>query len=102
MKKNSHPKENKMGSIRVNDEIVLLLHPGPDILETSASWTDFNESDPGITLNEVFAFLIDSLLGEARLRPCRSRLNKLQLLKLHEKAKAFEELLSRLLAEPLE
>jgi hypothetical protein len=24
-------------------------------------WTDFNESDPGITLLEVFAFLVEAL-----------------------------------------
>ena len=99
MKKNNQLKENKMRSIRINDDLVLLLHPEPAILETSASWTNFNESDPGITLMEVFTFLSESLLGQARPGTDKLRLNKPSLLKLHKKSKALEELLARLLAE---
>ena len=88
-----------MRSIRINDDLVLLFHPEPGILETSANWTNFNESDPGITLFEVFAFLIDSLMDAARLGTDRSRLNRLSLRKLLKKTKAFEEFLARLLAE---
>jgi hypothetical protein len=102
MEKNNQPKENKMQSIRINDDLVLLIHPEPGIVETSASWTNFNESDPGVTLVEVFAFLTESLLGQARPGTDQSRLNKLSLLKLHKKSKALEELLARLLAEQSE
>jgi hypothetical protein len=38
-------------------------------------WTDFNESDPAVTLVELFAFLVDSLrwLTGERQRQCRRR-----------------------------
>ena len=99
MKKIIQPKENKMRSIRINDDLVLLFHPEPAILESSASWANFNESDPGITLIQVFAFLTESLMGQARSGANRARLDKSRLRKLHKKTKAFDEFLSRLLAE---
>ena len=34
-------------------------------MASSPDWTDFNESDPGITLVEVFAFLACALLFTA-------------------------------------
>src|SRR5580693_6645095 len=43
-------------------------------------WTNFNESDPGVTLLEVFAFLTDSLLYRANQIPERNRLKFLTLL----------------------
>jgi len=44
-------------------------------------WTNYNvESDPGITLVEVFAFLTDNLLYRANRIPERNRLKFLQLL----------------------
>ena len=36
-------------------------------------WTDFNESDPGVTLVELFAFLADSLLWQIDQRQRRRR-----------------------------
>lgn len=43
-------------------------------------WTNFNESDPGVTLIELFAFMTESLLYRANLIPERNRLKFLQLL----------------------
>ena len=44
-------------------------------------WTNYNvESDPGITLVQLFAFLTDNLLYRANRIPERNRLKFLQLL----------------------
>src|SRR5215210_8683874 len=43
-------------------------------------WTNFNRSDPGVTLLEVFAFLTESLLYRSNQIPERNRLKFLQLL----------------------
>jgi len=43
-------------------------------------WTNFNESDPGVTLIEVFAFLTENLIYRANLIPERNRRKFLQLL----------------------
>src|SRR5436190_5867319 len=43
-------------------------------------WTNFNASDPGVTLVEVFAFLTESLLYRANQIPERNRLKFLKLL----------------------
>jgi hypothetical protein len=43
-------------------------------------WTNFNHSDPGITLVELFAFLTESLLYRANQIPERNRLAFLSLL----------------------
>lgn len=43
-------------------------------------WTNFNHSDPGITLLELFAFLTDTLRYRANLIPDRNRLKFLNLL----------------------
>jgi baseplate J-like protein len=43
-------------------------------------WTNFNESDPGVTLVEVFAFLAESLLYRANQIPERNRRKFLTLL----------------------
>ena len=43
-------------------------------------WTNFNESDPGVTLIEVFAFLTESLLYRANQIPERNRRKFLSLL----------------------
>src|SRR6266513_78762 len=43
-------------------------------------WTNFNESDPGVTLIEVFAFLTESLLYRANQIPERNRRKFLTLL----------------------
>lgn len=43
-------------------------------------WTNFNRSDPGVTIIEVFAFMTESLLYRANLIPERNRLKFLQLL----------------------
>jgi hypothetical protein len=45
-------------------------------------WTNFNHSDPGITLIEVFAFLTESLLYRANQIPDRNRKRFLQLLRI--------------------
>ena len=49
-------------------------------------WTNFNESDPGVTLLELFAFLTDSLLYRANQIPERNRLAFLSLLGIPLKA----------------
>src|SRR5881396_3462557 len=43
-------------------------------------WTNFNRSDPGITLIELFAFLTENLLYRANLIPERNRMKFLSLL----------------------
>src|SRR5215213_1078292 len=43
-------------------------------------WTNFNRSDPGVTLVEVFAFLTESLLYRANQIPERNRRKFLSLL----------------------
>jgi hypothetical protein len=43
-------------------------------------WTNFNESDPGVTLLELFAFLTESLLYRANQVPDRNKLKFLSLL----------------------
>ena len=43
-------------------------------------WTNFNRSDPGVTLIEIFAFMTENLLYRANLIPERNRLKFLQLL----------------------
>jgi hypothetical protein len=43
-------------------------------------WTNFNKSDPGVTLLELFAFLTENLLYRSNLIPERSRVKFLQLL----------------------
>src|SRR6185436_3828106 len=43
-------------------------------------WTNFNRSDPGVTLIEIFAFMTESLLYRSNLIPERNRLKFLQLL----------------------
>lgn len=43
-------------------------------------WTNFNASDPGVTLVQLFAFLTDSLIYRANLIPERNRAKFLKLL----------------------
>src|SRR5581483_6323673 len=43
-------------------------------------WTNFNRSDPGVTLVELFAFLTESLLYRANQIPERNRRKFLKLL----------------------
>lgn len=45
-------------------------------------WTNFNKSDPGVTLIEIFSFLTESLLFRANQIPERNRRKFLQLLGL--------------------
>jgi hypothetical protein len=57
----------------VNDALARIPVHNPE-------WTNFNESDPGVTLLELFAFLTDSLLYRANQIPERNRLKFLTLL----------------------
>src|SRR5713101_9714646 len=43
-------------------------------------WTNFNKSDPGVTLIEVFAFLTENLLYRCNQIPDRNRKKFLKLL----------------------
>src|SRR5260370_22217059 len=45
-------------------------------------WTNFNKSDPGVTIVELFAFLTESLLYRANQIPERNRRKFLSLLGL--------------------
>src|SRR5579863_2787028 len=45
-------------------------------------WTNFNKSDPGVTLIEVFAFMTEALLYRCNRVPDRNRAKFLQLLNL--------------------
>lgn len=48
-------------------------------------WTDFNESDPGMTLLELFGWMTDILLYRLNLVPERNYLKFLQLLGIEQK-----------------
>ena len=43
-------------------------------------WTNFNDSDPGVTLIQLFAFMTESILYRANQIPERNRLKFLKLL----------------------
>ena len=43
-------------------------------------WTNFNESDPGVTLLQLFAFMTENVLYRANLIPERNRIKFLKLL----------------------
>jgi hypothetical protein len=45
-------------------------------------WTNFNQSDPGVTLVQLFAFLAENILYRANLTPERTRTKFLQLLRV--------------------
>lgn len=45
-------------------------------------WTNFNQSDPGVTLVQLFSFLTENLLYRANLTPERNYLKFLQLLRI--------------------
>src|SRR5947208_16926376 len=45
-------------------------------------WTNFNESDPGVTLLELFAFLTENLLYRSNQIPERNRRKFLSLLSI--------------------
>lgn len=45
-------------------------------------WTDFNESDPGVTLVELFVFLTESLLGQIDERQRQHRRHRRRRLAL--------------------
>lgn len=45
-------------------------------------WTNFNQSDPGVTLVQLFSFLTENLLYRANLIPERNRTKFLQLLRV--------------------
>ena len=45
-------------------------------------WTNFNQSDPGVTLVQLFSFLGENILYRANLTPERSRSKFLQLLRV--------------------
>jgi hypothetical protein len=46
-------------------------------------WTNFNDSDPGITLVQLFAYMTDKLFNRSNLIPKRSRLKFLKLLSIN-------------------
>ena len=45
-------------------------------------WTNFNQSDPGVTLVQLFSFLTENILYRANLTPERQRIKFLQLLRV--------------------
>ncbi|MFS8979354.1 baseplate J/gp47 family protein [Cupriavidus necator] len=45
-------------------------------------WTNFNQSDPGVTLVQLFSFLTENLLYRANLVPLRNRAKFLQMLRV--------------------
>ncbi|ARA94267.1 putative baseplate assembly protein [Rhodothermaceae bacterium RA] len=71
-------------------------------------WTNHNDSDPGVTLLQVFSFMTESLLYRANRMPERNRIKFLRLLGLPMQAAAsarglvtFEHLKGPLRVEPL-
>ena len=57
----------------VNEALVRIPVHNPE-------WTNFNDSDPGITLIQLFAFMSESLLYRSNLIPERNRIKFLKLL----------------------
>ena len=49
-------------------------------------WTNFNDSDPGITILQLFAFMTESMLYRSNLIPDRNRIKFLKLLGIPLKA----------------
>lgn len=45
-------------------------------------WTNFNQSDPGVTLVQLFSFLTENLLYRTNLTPERNRIKFLQMLRV--------------------
>ena len=45
-------------------------------------WTNFNDSDPGVTMLQIFAFMTENLLYRSNLIPERNRKKFLQLLRI--------------------
>ena len=45
-------------------------------------WTNFNQSDPGVTLVQLFSFLTENILYRTNLTPERQRIKFLQLLRV--------------------
>jgi hypothetical protein len=63
---------------------------------TFATWTDHNESDPGVTLLELFAFLVESLLYRFDLVPERTLTGLAALVGVHpEPGEPTDRLLGR-------
>jgi len=58
-------------------------------------WTNFNKSDPGVTLLEVFAFMAESLLYRSNQIPERNRLKILGRARIKD-AREHPELVSQL------
>lgn len=61
----------------------ILQHALARVPVHTPEWTNLSESDPGVTLLELFAFMTESLLYRANLIPERNRIKFLQLLGLH-------------------
>ena len=66
--------------IQDTDFAELLAEARARIPVHNPEWTNFNESDPGITILELFAFMTESLLYRANRIPERNRIKFLQLL----------------------
>lgn len=61
-------------AVELVDRMLRVLAPAP--APAGPDWTDFNESDPGVALVELFTFLAESLLwklDEPRRRRRRRR-----------------------------
>jgi hypothetical protein len=58
----------------------ILLEAMVRIAVHNPEWTNFNDSDPGITLLQLFSFMTENLLYRANLIPERNRLKFLTLL----------------------
>ncbi|HYG58650.1 MAG TPA: hypothetical protein VD902_11390, partial [Symbiobacteriaceae bacterium] len=65
--------EEKTYSDLVNEALARIRVHNPQ-------WTNYNESDPGVTLLELFAFMTESLIYRANLIPERNRRKFLTLL----------------------
>ena len=74
------PLEPPVLDTRTHEELVRNLRLR--IQRYTHEWTDFNESDPGITLVELFAWLTDTILYELNRVPERNYLKFLKLLDL--------------------
>jgi len=67
----------------------------------SPEWTDFNDSDPGITLIQLFAYLAEMVGYRLNLVPAKAQINLLQLLGVElNPAHAATTRLALLLADP--
>jgi hypothetical protein len=101
MKKVDQVKRNGMRSIRISDDLVLVVNPDRKVLESSVNWTDWATSDPGITSLELLVYVVRDLEYRASLGTLQSKDLELDscLPKIYGQVRILEKLVAEMLAE---